>query len=329
MRDVKRGRATRRYAWVGATALALVALGLGALVSLASSAPAPTYVTRDPSLRNAPLSFYPSRGGAHPRAVVFFFGNDIGFWEPHRELAEFLAVHGYAVVGFDMRPLLASLPAEEPERDSVFARRIRTLIARSRHELAADSVPLVIAGHSLGAEVALWTAAYVHPHALEGVLAMAPGARSHLRVTWADLTNSGDPTGPGTFSVPRTAAVVPQPARIAVIRGDHDKYRYADPPILAAGGARTRRYVVPFASHSLKRILIAKLVVLEALHWMEQTPVTSAAASSSAAPSRTPATSSGGDTAGPAPPCSDSPSRPNPSAPASAPPRPRDRRAHA
>lgn len=273
MSDVKRGRATWRYAWVAATALALVALGLGALASLASSAPAPNYVARDPSLRNASLSFYPSRGAAHPRAVVFFFGNDIGFWEPHRELADFLAGHGYAVVGFDMRPLLASLPEEEPERDSVFARRIRTLIARSRHELAADSVPLVIAGHSLGAEVALWTAAYVHPHRLEGVLAMAPGARSHLRVTWADLTNSGDPTGPGTFSVPRTVAVVPEPARIAVIRGDHDKYGYADPAILAAGGTRTRRYVVPFASHSLKRILIAKLVVLEALHWMEEMPV--------------------------------------------------------
>ena len=31
--------------------------------------------------------------------MIFFFGNDVGFWAPHRELADYLAGEGYAVVG--------------------------------------------------------------------------------------------------------------------------------------------------------------------------------------------------------------------------------------
>lgn len=37
---------------------------------------------------------------------------------------------------------------------------IEPIIAHSRHELGGDAVPLIIAGHSLGAEIAIWTAAY-------------------------------------------------------------------------------------------------------------------------------------------------------------------------
>lgn len=246
--------------------------GCAILVLLACSGPQPVYVPHDAALRNASLSFYPVRDAARPRAMLFFFGNDVGFWTPHQELASYLAGHGYSVVGLDMKPLLASLPDAEPARDSVFRTRIGELLSGARHELAADSVPLVVGGHSLGAEVALWTAANVRLPRLQGVLAMAPGGRSHLRVSWLDLANAGDPTGPESFSVPEQVTRLPGDARLAVIRGDHDKYGYADPAILAAGGSRVRRYMVPFASHSLKRILIAKVVVLDALGWITAAP---------------------------------------------------------
>ncbi len=53
------------------------------------------YTPHDPALQTEPLYFYPARASSrHPKAAVFFFGNDVGFWEPHQKLAERLASHG-------------------------------------------------------------------------------------------------------------------------------------------------------------------------------------------------------------------------------------------
>jgi hypothetical protein len=40
------------------------------------------------------------------------------------------------------------------------------------------------------------------------------------------------------------------------VRGQQDDYRYADSAIVAAGGPRGRRYFVPFAGHSLKKLIL-------------------------------------------------------------------------
>ena len=244
------------------------------------SSPRPPYVAHNLQLRSLPVYFYPSRSGS-TRAVIFFFGNDIGFWTPHQNLAEFLAGQGYSVVGFDMRDFLAGLPDPPAQRDSAFDARIIPLIASARHEMHADSIPLVIAGHSLGAEVAIWTAAFVHPPNMVGVIAMSPGLRSHLQISASDLLNGPEPTGPGSFSVPATLHSIAPAVRVAIVRGDHDKYRYADRELLAAGGDRIHSYIVPFASHSLKRIIVAKPVMRQALDWLLQ-PATASTASGGA-----------------------------------------------
>jgi hypothetical protein len=46
---------------------------------------------------------------------------------------------------------------------------------------------VVLGGHSIGAELAIWTAAHDTVPLLAGVLAMSPGERGHLRVTLGDL----------------------------------------------------------------------------------------------------------------------------------------------
>src|SRR5262245_8812846 len=70
----------------------------------------PTRVVRDPRLRSEPVFLYQAADTTRPpRAVIFFFGNDIGFWRPHRQLAASLARTQFAVAGFDMRPLLRRL----------------------------------------------------------------------------------------------------------------------------------------------------------------------------------------------------------------------------
>ena len=229
----------------------------------------PTRAARDPELRTEPVSLYAAADSTRPpRAVIIFFGNDIGFWRPHRQLAAALADAQYAVAGVDIRPLLAALPEPNPDRDSAFAARIEPLIERSRHELGSDSTPVIIAGHSLGAELAIWTSAHTCVAGVKGVLALAPGTRSHLRVSISDIMNGPEPTGPGSFSVAGAISIVPAEQRIAIVRGTRDEYARADSLLLAAGGRRATRFLVPFAGHSLKRLTTVGLETRRALEWL-------------------------------------------------------------
>jgi pimeloyl-ACP methyl ester carboxylesterase len=256
------------------TARRLFVLTLAA--TLGCSGPQPTYVPRDPELKKLPLFFYPAAASAPARAVVFFFGNDVAFWKPHQELAAYLSEQGYPVVGFDIRSFLANLPDSHPQRDSAFRAGILRIIAGARHEMGTDSLPLVIFGHSLGAELAIWTAAFARAPRLVGVVAMSPGLSSHLRISASDLLNGPEPKGPDSFSVPAAVAAIDPNVRIAIVRGSHDKYRYADSALTAAGGDRIRVFVVPFASHSLKRLIVAKPIVRHAMEWLLEPRLTRA-----------------------------------------------------
>lgn len=230
---------------------------------------APTHVARDSALRNEPLYLYDASDREHPaRALVFFLGNDIGFWEPHRQLAASLAKAQYDVAGFDIRPLLSSLPDCDPDRDSTFARAIDEVIARTQHELGDDSIPLIVAGHSLGAELAIWTAAHAAPRGMAGVLALSPGSRSHVRVSVSDIMNGPEPTGPESFSVADAIREIPAVTRIALVRGTRDSYASADSALLIGGGNRIDRFLVPFAGHSLKRLATASFETRRALEWL-------------------------------------------------------------
>jgi pimeloyl-ACP methyl ester carboxylesterase len=246
-----------------------IAIAAGVALGACTESDRPTVVARDAALRAEPVFLYAAADSTKPpRAVVFFFGNDIGFWQPHRRLASSLAGSQYAVAGFDMRPLLRSLPDRIAERDSAFAARIEPIIAQARHELGGDSVPLIIAGHSLGAEVAIWAAAYVCPPGTVGVLALSPGSRSHLRVSVSDIMNGPEPTGPGSFSVPAAIAAIPPDERVAIIRGTRDDFVKVDPELLAAGGDRIQRWEVLFSGHSLKGLAMARFEVGRALDWL-------------------------------------------------------------
>src|SRR5262249_47564615 len=44
------------------------------------------YAPSDTALHHDWLYFYPSHVGGRAHALVFFFGNDVAFWEPHQEL---------------------------------------------------------------------------------------------------------------------------------------------------------------------------------------------------------------------------------------------------
>jgi pimeloyl-ACP methyl ester carboxylesterase len=216
------------------------------------------YIPRDPELQREPLYFYPPvPRSSHPKAGVFFLGNDLGFWEPHQKLAERLASHGYAVVGFDVKKFLDGLPDSALLRDSVLVQAIPRLIKRSLHELGADSAPVIIAGHSFGADIALWTEANARLPGVVGVVALGPTKRDHPTVTLMDKMNAGEPTEPGSFAVDEQIRNTPRNVRIALLRGASDKERTSDAAFIAAGGNRMTYTVIPFASHSLRSLIIA------------------------------------------------------------------------
>ena len=253
-----------RLAKVALVALVLV---VGGLSSGCRAGPPPTYSPRDPLLRRSSLLFYiPARSTTPPRALLLFLGNDVGFWEPHQELASRLAGAGYAVVGLDIRDYLSHLPSGEPQRDQAFADSIVPLIAAIRHEVG-DSLPFLLGGHSFGAEVAFWIAQRHEPAGLRGILAMSPRSSGHLFVTPMDLANE-EAHGEGAWSTIDAARAIDPRVRIAIVRGSKDQFAVHDSAFAAAGGARLHRYLVPFAAHSLKKLLIAGPIVEHAVAWL-------------------------------------------------------------
>jgi pimeloyl-ACP methyl ester carboxylesterase len=125
--------------------------------------------------------------------------------------------------------------------------------------------PFIVMGHSLGGELAVWAAANLKVPQIVGAVAMSPGSRSHLGVALSDLLETSEPTGSGSFAVADEVKAMPADLKLVVIRGKSDKYRYADSAIVAARPDRVTVTTIPFAGHSLKRIVIAKYYVRRAI----------------------------------------------------------------
>ncbi|MEO7087065.1 MAG: hypothetical protein ABI442_02645 [Gemmatimonadaceae bacterium] len=230
------------------------------------------FTPADTSLQHDWLYFYPSRAtdGSKPRALVFFFGNDVAFWEPHQDLAWRFAGEGYSVVGLDARKFLGTLPSNEPQRDSAFGPAIASVIARTRHAMSADSIPVVLAGHSFGAELAFWTALHAPPPGLIGILSLNTRSTGHLFITPGDLLNH-EASGAWSFSVIDAARRIDPHVKIALVRSEHDPFKQHDPDFEAAGGPRLRRFLIPLAAHTMKTILVAGPLVSRALRYLTDT----------------------------------------------------------
>ncbi|HEX3868103.1 MAG TPA: hypothetical protein VHV78_15175, partial [Gemmatimonadaceae bacterium] len=196
----------------------LVAVGYGAVryAHRPSKGHPSAFVPADTSLHHDWFYFYPSHVGGTPRALVFFFGNDVAFWEPHQDLAWRFAEEGYSVVGLDARKFLATLPSDEPQRDAAFGPAIARAIASTRRALAADSLPIVLAGHSFGAELAFWTALHAPPPRLVGILSLNTRSTGHLFITAGDLLNH-EAGGAWSFSVIDAAREIDPHVKIALV----------------------------------------------------------------------------------------------------------------
>ncbi len=254
----------------GFVALICVAAAAVYVIKRPSKGHPSALVPADSTLRRDWLYFYPSHRPGLATGVVVLYGNDVSFWEPHQDLAWRLADDGYAVIGIDLRKFLSTLPEAEPQRDSAFAVAMPALIARTRHELSADALPLIIGGHSYGAELAVWIAARFPPPHLTGVLLLNTRSSGHLFITAGDWMNE-EASGAWSFSVIDLVREIDPRVRIALVRGEKDRFRMHDSAFVAAGGARLRRTEIPFASHSLTTMLVAAPVVSRAMRFLSDT----------------------------------------------------------
>ena len=262
---VRSGFVKRVFATVGVLS---ILLAIAWWVLWPRSLPRPDYRPHIAELRGEEVFVYPP-GQSPLRGTIVFFGNDVGFWQPHQRLADFLSRQGYAVVGFDLRKLLKSSPnAPQSERDAMIGDSLGRLMAESLTEFHGEKLPLLLMGHSLGAEVAVWAAAHIAQPRVTGIVALAPGGRGHLAITAADFLSSAVPTGPESFSVAELVKALPAGVRVALVRGAYDGYRGADPEIVAAGRERLQKFTIPFAGHALKKILLARYVVRSAIEWV-------------------------------------------------------------
>jgi pimeloyl-ACP methyl ester carboxylesterase len=227
----------------------------------------PAYSARSPILRSNDIFVY--RPHSPPRGTILFFGNDVGFWQPHQQLADFLSRQGYAVIGYDLRRLLKSVAdSGVAQRDAIVGDTISALMTASIDEFHARNLPLLLMGHSLGGEIAIWAAAHIAQPRPAGVIAMAPGARGHLAITPMDYLSSALPTGPDSYAMDDLVRSIGRSMKIAIVRGASDGYGAGDPQIVAAGAGQVQRFTIPFAGHSLKKILIARYVIEQAMEWV-------------------------------------------------------------
>lgn len=252
-----------RPALTAAAVLVLLGAGVFSRFEDVTAGVRPTYLARDPVLRRAPLRFYRA---AQPHALVWFFGNDVGFWGAQQRLAKSLADAGLDVVGMDLRAWFAARPAEPPERRAAaFRAAMSDLLARASRELGDTLLPLVLAGHSSGAEEAVWLAAQEPPPRLAGVVAISPGSRGHLKMTASDLA-FGEPTERGSFAVDSMLRAIPAGVRVSLVRGASDRLRSAD-SVLVPSRPGLHRVLVPLAGHSMRRLFIAGPMIVDAMDW--------------------------------------------------------------
>ena len=136
------------------------------------------------------LELYLPKDGTTPKGTVLMGSGDVGWVGLGVDLSEFLSEQGYAVVGINVRQYLSSFTSHTGHVTTDQVPRDYAAIAqllRDRHTLWE---PVIVAGVSEGAALAVVAGAEPANHAwIKGVLTMGLPPSAELAWRWADITS--------------------------------------------------------------------------------------------------------------------------------------------
>ena len=219
------------------------------------------------------LEFYRPSGTVTPKGTILMGSGDVGWVGLAVDLAEFLTRQGYAVVGINSRQYLSSytsgrshvLPAEIT---ADYATIVQSM--RDRHTLWE---PIIVAGVSEGAALAVLAGGRANHAWVRGVMTVGLPASAELAWRWKDVLtwitkqNSAEPAfEPAQF----IGNVAPVP--LWMIQSTKDEYvTLSDFQMLERAAREPKRLVLVDASNHrfTDRLPLLRQHVLAGLQWMQ------------------------------------------------------------
>ena len=223
-----------------------------ALVLLAWPAPARASTKVSITIRGKTqtLETYPPAGT--PRGTIFMGSGDVGWVGLGVDLAEFLQKQGYFVVGLNVRQYLASytsgsshlMPADIPGDFAAIAQLLR--------QRGTFYAPVIVAGVSEGAAIAVVAGSDKANHAwINGVITMGLPPTAELAWRWTDISSwitKKDPSEPEFEPKAYIGQVSPVP--LYMIQSTKDEYvKEADYRMFESAAKPPKRLVLIDASN--------------------------------------------------------------------------------
>jgi alpha-beta hydrolase superfamily lysophospholipase len=249
---------------------------VAACMSAALMAPAASASERVPITirgRVLTLELYRPTGGAPPKATVLMGSGDVGWVGLAADLARFLSRQGYAVVGINSRQYLSAFTSGSAHvtTDQVpgdYAAIVQLL--RDQRTLWA---PVIVAGVSEGAALAVLAGAPTNHGWVKGVITLGLPASAELAWRWTDLTKWITRKDPGEPSFePKDFIQHISPLPLWMIQSTKDEYvTPADYRQLEKTAREPKRLVlVDAANHRFTdRLPILREHVLAGLRWIQ------------------------------------------------------------
>lgn len=167
-----------------------IAMACVALVLLAGTARGAESVPISIRGKTLTLELYRPPNGTVPKGTVLMGSGDVGWVGLGVDLAEFLSAHGHAVVGINVRQYLSSFTSGSDHVTTGQVPRDYAAIVqwlRDRHMLWD---PVIVAGVSEGAALAVLAGADQSNHAwVKGVVTMGLPPSAELAWRWTDMAS--------------------------------------------------------------------------------------------------------------------------------------------
>lgn len=219
------------------------------------------------------LEFYRPPAGVAPKGTVLMGGGDVGWVGLGVDLSEFLSAQGYAVVGINVRQYLSAFTSGTEHVTTDQVPRDYAAIVQVMRDRQALWDPIVVAGVSEGAALAVLAGADRANQAwVKGVLTMGLPPTAELAWRWTDITSwiTRKDVDEPTFE-PRLFIGGVSPIPLWMIQSTKDEYvKEADFRLFEREAGPPKRLVLIDASNHrfTDRLPLLRQQVLAGLAWI-------------------------------------------------------------